>query len=74
MLLDVGRNLRVARSPLMAAIRDEERIERKQFRDAYPFAPPTGHSYSFSLKCVVKKIRTGKNDPRLCWYIKQMLQ
>jgi hypothetical protein len=72
MLLDVGRNLRVARPSLLSAIRDEDRLEAADYKGAYPFTPTTAHDWSNSLRCVLRKLDTGRKDAKLCRYLDGM--
>lgn len=64
-LIDVGHNLRYARSEVVEALKDEAR--RNSHTDF-----PESSSYTFtysSLRCLLTKIDSGVLDRKLCYYI-----
>ena len=72
MLLDIGPNLRFARSALTRALAQQEAREKAQARAAEPFVPTTKNQVSVSLRCVLTKLRSGAVDAKLCRYIKRL--
>ena len=72
MLLDVGENLRYARGAIERALREVEAQESRWAREAYPLVPNNFGALPASLKCLLEKIRTGREDRNLCWHLRNL--
>jgi hypothetical protein len=67
MLLDVGPSLSVARSDVDAAILAQTAHEDALMKASAPIMPEAGIGVARLLRCVQRKMDTGKLDPKLCW-------
>ena len=66
MLAEVGSNLRYARGAIIIALNDERRLNREVRRMKLALLPSGYGTTATSLRCILKKSRTGRKDPRLC--------
>lgn len=69
MLVDVGRNLRLVRRSVKSALVEERRRDRAMLRAAQLMVPPGYRVVSNSLRCIQRKIRTGRRHALLCRHI-----
>jgi hypothetical protein len=72
LLLDVGRNLRIAKRPLRSALADEIRRDRESLRATWPIRATTYRRSSDTLRCVLRKMRTNREDRELCLIVNHM--
>lgn len=72
MLLDVSGNLRYARGPINRALEDQLARERIYRREAYPLIPNNFGFIPQSLRCLLTKIRTGREDAYLCRHLQSL--
>jgi hypothetical protein len=70
-LIDLGPNLTHAREEMNRAIPDQIRVEERNRRTyiGRPLLPPSYHIVLDSLRCVRRKMLTGRIDEALCGYI-----
>jgi hypothetical protein len=66
LLFEIDNSLGVVRTPLAAAISDQNRTDRLLFKRAGPVMPSSGHFVLDSLRCVLRKLETGMVDAQLC--------
>ena len=69
MLLDVGGNLHYARSAIEQTLRDERASERRRRRHSIGVVMDDPEAIPDSLRCLLAKIRTGREDRRLCRFL-----
>jgi len=72
MLLDVSQNLRFARGSITLALQDQLARERLQQREAYPVIPNNLNAIPQSLRCLLARIRTGRENMRLCRHLQSL--
>lgn len=62
LLFDMDDRLSAARTPLLAAVRDQERRDHWLARRSAPLMPTSGNFLARALRCVLRKVETGRID------------